>query len=223
MKHVDALDARLWPGRVNTMRSDTENPVENKKSLSTSLLVLEVSSIALGYAALAVLAAHADVRILDASPSGLGRFIILAQGELEILRDQLQKTRGKIDGTDAELVIDHELIEGADPEVLKALFSLAQNELEESLLVIETDTVAGLLSVSQILTQIHGLKPIDIKIQRGGNGGGYGFFTSSTAKVAPAAEDARTHLKSAMRKGHVETIENPVAGFRRFFNLSGKA
>jgi hypothetical protein len=204
------------------MRSGSKIADANKKSLLRSLLILEVASIAVGYTALAALTNHPDVRVLDASPSGLGRFMILVQGEQPVLREQLQKIRAQLDGGSNDLVVDHDLIEDFCPKALEAVFSLAQHELEESLVVAEADTVSGLLSLSQIMTHVHGLNPIDIKILRGAGGGGYGFFTGPTTKTAPAAEDARTHLKSAMRKGRIETIENPSDGFRRFFNLSGE-
>jgi hypothetical protein len=90
------------------------------------------------------------------------------------------------------------------------------------LLVIECQTVSGLLSAAHDLVSGFSLQVIELKMQRS-CGGGYGFFTGPSAACANAAELTRQKLKVALRDGRVELINNPPLAFREFFNFSGSA
>lgn len=191
------------------------------KNSDTSILSLDLASrtpIAFGYRALELLTRRDDVRILEASPAGGGTFLILAAGEERTLQELMIEFRRTLDGASPDLVNDHELLGGASTLLLEALYSLTGEALDESLVVIECQTISALLSISNLLIEAHALKPIEIKVHRGPNSGGYAFFTGSSAACGPAAEDARTHLRASLRVGAVEVIEAPSAEFRRHFN-----
>ena len=189
------------------------------KNLDTSLFCVEIASLAHGYRVLNSLTASPGLRILDASPAGQ-RFLIIALGPADEIRSAAQNARSLFEG-DAGVSLDSEVVDGFDPQMLEALFSLPQQPLEESLIIVESATVSGLVASAQQLCGPHGLKPIELKIHRASDGRGYGFFTGPKEKCIPAALDVETRLKSADRHGRVELIEEPNAGFRTFFNLSG--
>lgn len=180
-----------------------------------SLLCLELKSIAIGYRALQIVSAEAE--ILDASPAG-DRFLILATGDatkLDAVRDRVRST------VETDQLLDSEVIADGAPSLLEAFFHLSQAQADESLLVVDCASVSGLVGVANSILNTDGLLAIELKIKRFG-GGAYGFFTGPTRVCAPAGEEARTKLKRAMRDGQVEVIDELNANFRRFFNLDGQ-
>ncbi len=165
------------------------------------LLVLEATSVAAGFRILNSLPADRSLRLLDAEPTGGGHFLILLRGLTSSLSALAKLNR--------DLLIDHELIENIHQDVLDATYSLAAPKLEESLIVLETETATAILSLAQTLTVEHSLKPIEIRVRKSGAAGAYAYFTGSTEQCALATEDARTRLKRTMRKGAAEFLNSP--------------
>lgn len=192
------------------------------KKLDTSLLCIEISSIAFGYQALDAVTRSQNVRVLEASVLG-SRFMILAIGEASEMKDAADRVRERIDGGDATLLVDLEIIERCAPEVTEAFYALSQVELAEGLVVVECATVSGILAAAQTLVQGHSLKAIEIRALRSSTGSAYGFFTGPEGKCGPAAEDVRARFKTAIRQGRVEVISRPTKEFRGFFQLSGES
>lgn len=191
------------------------------QSLDTPLAAFEVSSVALGYRALDVISRADQIRILEASPISGGRFFILCSGPAAALQSTIDAVRSAFGTKASEVLIDSVVVEKQAGAIGESLFSLAQVELGESLIVVECKTISGLLASAEAMLSFEGIDPIEMKIHRGGTTGGYGFFSSRTSIALPAAEEVRTRLKSAYREGDVQVIENPVAAFRQFFNFSG--
>jgi len=160
------------------------------------------------------------LRVLEATPVG-ARFLVLALGAESDLREALARARSLFDEKEPSIVIDAEVINDFDQRVNDALYALSQAPLGESLAVVETASVSGILHVGQAMVEGHGLEPIEIRIQRSSTGGAYGFFTGSRDACAAAAEDARAKLNAAVRKGRIEVIDNPSTTFRSFFDITG--
>jgi hypothetical protein len=191
-------------------------------NLDTSFVCIEIASIALGYRALKTMTDTAEAqtwRILDASAVG-ARFMILALGETKALQDATQKARASLDGA-LGMLVDTAMIRNLSPQVADAIFALSQVALEEALVVVECATVSGCLEAAQTLVNEHGLKAIEIRIQRASTGGAYGFFTGKTEVCGSAAEAARTHMRDDLRQGRIEVLESASTQFRSFFNLIG--
>jgi microcompartment protein CcmL/EutN len=190
--------------------------------LDTSLVCIEFGSIALGYRALKAMTDTADTktwRVLDASPTG-ARFMILALGETQALHDAVQKARASLDGA-IDMLVDTAFIKNPSTAVTDAIFALSQVSLDEALVIVECSTVSGCLQAAQTLVKGHGLKPIELRIQRSSTGGAYGFFTGRVSECQPAAEDARIGMRDDLRQGHVEILESSSEMFRSFFELNG--
>jgi hypothetical protein len=190
--------------------------------VDTTLACFEIASIPSGYRALDLLTREEGLRVLEASVAGGGRMVILVEGRAEQFAKVAPRLRQLIDGAADAGVIDHEIVEHFERGLSEALFSLAQVSLDEALVVVESDTVSGLLSAGQALVRAHGLKAIELKINRAAPGG-YGFFTGTSAHCASGAVDAEGRWRTKMRGGKVAVIDQPTAGFREFFNFSGKA
>lgn len=200
-----------------TMQATTQT----KRDPFESLMCLEFASVAAGYSALGALTKDESLRILDASPGGKGRFVVIVMGAPQALAEGHERAKAALEGAAIELLVDHVIFESFDSRALEAVFSLAQAELGEALVVVETETVSGLLALTQRLVSNHELVPIDVRIDRASAGGGHAFFTGPSLKVGPAAEDARTLLRGALRQGKVEIVDQPSKTFRLHFNLSG--
>lgn len=189
-------------------------------TLSAALLSLELKSIAIGYRVLQKVTGIEGVRVLEASPAG-DRFLILAIGPQKDLELAHAAARDALDSSEKDSWMDAEVVKDCDPALIEAIYHLPQIPTRESLLVADCASVSGLLAVAQSLVRAKEIDVIEIKIKRAG-GGAYGFFTGLTEDCGPAAEEARTKLKRAMREGSVEVIEAMTPQFREFFNLSGQ-
>ena len=177
--------------------------------MENDLLVLEASSVVNGYRMLDALPSTHPVSVLDAEPTGGGRFLILLRGHSRDLNHI-----GKIA---KDLGVDHELIEKIDQSVLDAVYSLAPSTIDESLIVIETETVGSMLLLSNTLATQHKVRAIEIRIRKSGTAGAFGYFTGPKKKCAPAAEDCRTRLRNSIREGDVEVFEEPNEAVRTLF------
>lgn len=177
--------------------------------MENDLLVLEALSIVDGYRLLNALPSTETLSVIDAEPIGSGRFLIVLRGR--------SKEFGAILKIAKDYGAAHELIEKIDQSVLDAVYSLAPSTLDESLIVIETETVGALLSLAQTLSTQHAVRAIEIRIRKSGSGGAYGYFTGSKKDCAPAAEDCRTRLRNSIREGEVEIFEEPTAAIRSLF------
>ncbi len=185
------------------------------KKVDSVIACLETNSIAFGYRVLGEVAAMSHSRILEASPSGRGFFILLT-GARDDLSSVVHEVRHRLDPNSW---VDSEVVESKDPRVLEALYALPQESLAESLVVVECETISGCLAAAVTLVEGHGLAPIELRIQRSTSGGAYGFFTGSAQQCGPAAEEIRHKLAASGRKGRVEVIDRPSKAFRAFFEL----
>lgn len=188
------------------------------KNIDSFLACVEVNSIAFGYSVLAKIAGVPGVRILEGSPAG-ARFVILALSERDDLKRTLSDARAALDGPDASMWLDTEICEGG--VVAEGLYALPVAPLSEALVVVEAESVSGLIASADTLVHGHGLSLIELKILRSSTGGAYGFFTGAIDACRAGAEAARARLRDAVRKGRVEVIENLSPEFRRHFELGG--
>jgi microcompartment protein CcmL/EutN len=201
-----------------------------------SLFILETKTIVSGYRALDVATRQQGVRVLEASPCGGGKFLLIAKGSAQVLASC--RLAILTDLMPSGEVVDSEIVSLASEEIEKAFYSLQQQPLEESLLVIESNTLAGLLYFADEFVGRLGLMPIEIKVQRSSIGSAYGFFTGSSDQcraatavtmVVPTAGTTDTGLSAAGQVvvGSVArtitsiVINQPAESFRSFFNISG--
>jgi hypothetical protein len=186
------------------------------KNLDSTLLCLEIDSTALGYRVLKSISDPAGIRILEASQVGK-RFVILALGETNVLNERLKFVEAELVEVRGEVAFRSALIEKIPTQVVEAVYNLPSQQAEESLIVVEADSVGELLSIARTLIDESRLSVIEIRIHRDGTGA-HGVFTGSVS----GCRDALTQAKRQIVSGRVELIENLSSSFRRFFNLSGE-
>ena len=187
------------------------------ETLSGDLLVFEAPSVVMGFRALAALPDE-GLQLIDASPSGGGRFVILVKGDGKLLHATQKAMRDAIvDEVGFDEPVDHELIEKANGAVLEAAYSLLPQKLGEALIVIETETVSAMFAAAQVFVEHQKLQPLEIKIRKTGAQGAYGFFTGAASQCALAAEDVRTRFKNAVREAKISVFEQPNSAIKSLF------
>jgi hypothetical protein len=141
-------------------------------------------------------------------------------GEPHSLEAAMARAKAAIEN-EPELWLDCEMIEVSTLAIAESLFALQCEVVQDALVVIESETVAGALACAHELVEKHGLRAIEMRILRSSTGGAYGFFTGSKSECEPAALKARERLTQAQRSGRVEVIVDPGPDFRSFFGITG--
>lgn len=189
------------------------------KTLNSGLAVIEILSPALGYRALDLVTQNPDLEVLEASAHGSKVFTLLVRGEKSQLETALKTISSSLVSTGTSSLRDSVLIDEIAPEIIDTYFSLHTLELTESLLIVECETLGGLLESAQKASANYKLKCIEIRNLRGDNPTALGFFTGSSADCVAASEGIKLALENHARKGIIEVISQPSPSFRSFFNL----
>lgn len=203
----------------------TASSVVDETFANRTIACIEVSSVAFGYRILDYLSKFQNISILEASPAGGGTFWILVSGKKSNFENLHVIVKASLDGIGDQAsahVLDHETIETSGQDLLEALYSLSSQRLEESLLIIESDSMSAVLAAAHFATTQYLLKMIEIKVSRGSRSGGHAFLTGSRSECESGGAAVRTKLMNRMSRGFVEVIDAPNEVFRQQFNFSGE-
>lgn len=181
--------------------------------------VIEIASISRGYFALDKLVKKASSRILEASSVTPGKFLILINGAVadvdESMREALETSKPH--------VLDFVQIPDIHPEVLPAVYSQNQFQVQESLGIVEVTTVSsGLLSADRACkeSQSH---LIDFRMARGIGGKSYFFITGSLDNVEAGVDAAARAIIDKATLVRTDVIARPHEDFLKYFNLDGSS
>ena len=193
-------------------------------SAAQAIACVEFESIAIGYAGLAQIA-ELDVEIAEASVVGGARFMIVLRGESATLIEAVRVAqKAASGGADVGGVsIETEILSVEALGFHDAMYSLAPQKLDETLVVCEASSMSALFSAATALLGADHVRAIEAKPLRGPRGGALGFFTGPATPCGLAAEAARSRWKAAGQTGRIECIDRPNARFREHFNLDGRA
>jgi len=147
-----------------------------------ALGMLEIASIAAGYAAADRVVKEAPVRLLLCRPVSPGKFLVLFGGEVS---DVTSSLRAGADGL-AEPPLDTLLLPNADPSLCDALVRVRREVALRSAGVVETATVATMLVAADVAVKT---AEVDLLAARAALGlGGKSFFvvTGEVAQVRAA-------------------------------------
>ncbi len=181
--------------------------------------ILEMTSLASGYAAMDLLVKKAPVRILEGSMMSPGKFFILINGDeasvFESFNEALQKKEWGF--------LDSVLISQIDPRVLPAMYGLAKEQVKESLLIVETASMSSGIISSDAALKSASVEIIELRTSRGIGGKSVFFLTGALDAVEAARESVSEILKSRGTLLRTEIIARPHQDFLQYFNLSGEA
>lgn len=164
-----------------------------------SLLVLEFPTLGKAYEAAQKI--EAPLELVELIPGAEGG-ALLASGPKEILQDY--STRHGLKG---------ELIDAVAASVLQSYLGLENPPLQGTLIVFESPSVAALFRAAQALSD-KGLRPFDLRVQRGGKPRGHVLATGSVDQTAD--------LVPLERRGTWTLIQSPSSALKSLFELNPK-
>lgn len=172
-----------------------------------SLVVIQVPTMGSAYKALSLLAEGPQTSVYDMIPHGYGA-TLLVKAVKENVETALKNAR-------VEYSIDGQLT-GDEEKVLRALYSIDNSALKESLLVVESVNPGVLLEVGFEASQV-GLEIVDIKIPRGAQVTGSVLLTGSEQQVQ------NFQSGGAFLRRKVQTTYVAVTpALEKFFDISPK-
>lgn len=191
----------------------------SRKEFGPAIGVLELSSLASGYAVMDKLVKKAPVTILEGSPMTPGKFFILFNGDEASVVESYNEAYAQKDIS----FLDSIVIPQADKRVLQGLYGLLKVECRESLAIIETASMSSGLYSADAVVKSSDTELIEIRSSRGIGGKCLYFVTGALDAVEAAREITIECLKSRGTLLRIEVIARPHEDFLQYFNLSGEA
>ena len=179
--------------------------------------IFEISSLAKGYALMDLILKKAPVKILEGTYMTPGKFFILFNGDEASVGESFEIVRA----TAKTSILDSVEIPNVEPTVLPGLYGMLQNQIDQSLAVVETSSMcSGLLAADRSVKNAN-VKLIEIRSSRGIGGKCLYFVTGRLEEVQASVEAAEFALKDRGTLLHTEVIANPHDDFLQHFNLTG--
>lgn len=178
-----------------------------------SVAVVEIQSIARGYATLDAIAKRARVHVRLARACSPGKFIILFGGDVASVGESLEAAR---EVARSEL-IDELFLALAHPELLRAMEGHAAVEPGDAVVVLEFATVASTLRAADIALKACQVAVVRMRLALGLGGKGYFVLMGTLADVEAAADAARQGTPEDKLVA-IELIAQPHPEVRGFFS-----
>jgi hypothetical protein len=192
-----------------------------------SILAIETNSTAFAYKILNEISKNDWIEIVEISAAANAKNFLLFQTHdfksLQILAERIEEKYSRaskkfIDSLDPQ-IIDLCLIENLDSKILPALISLEHHAIEESLIVLECQSICGILSALQLSLTNFALKICDLKLMRQTGGISQAFLTGATAQCRLAGPHLKQKFLAEYRPSQVECIEDLTPKLREFFSF----
>lgn len=192
-----------------------------------SLLGIETNSTAFAYKLLDEISKNEWIEIVEVSSAANAKNFLLFQTEkldhLKILTQKIEEKYGRASKNFVEMtepqILDLCLIENAHPQILPALISLEQNWISEALVVVECQSICGILSTLQTALRDFDLQICDVRLMRQSGGISQVFLTGDSSKCRTASPILKQKFLAEYRPGQVECLENPSQKLREFFKF----
>lgn len=169
-----------------------------------ALASLELSSVARGVVVLDQMAKRAETTVVAARTFSPGRYLILVSGQ----EAEVEEATSAALETAGELLLDHVVLHDPHPRLRDALANRLGAELSESLLLVETRTLAGaFLALDRSLKEAE-VDVLELRLGAGLDGRGLFSLTGALHMVEAAQELCETLLGPERRLG-TELIARP--------------
>lgn len=191
-------------------------------NLDGSLICIETISITSGFLALDYVTKVENLNLIEASPVANGRFLILAQMPLSDSTEtsfDFSQVREVLNTDQPDSLVDHLHIPEMNLRLLPTLFSLSQCSNLQSLIVLETESVCGLIEATHLILENPRFTPFEVKIHRAAPCGGYALFSGPEDESLKMAEFVKAKLHHDLRMAKVECIVQPSHKLKRYFEF----
>lgn len=171
-----------------------------------SLAILEYRSVAIGMKAADAMLKGADVKLLTAQTVCPGKYIVILSGNVSAVTAAREK------GTSPEyeqILIDDCLLGNVDDSIIKAVYGTLEVGEVASLGIMETYSVASIISVADKIVKTTPVKLVEIRIARGMSGKSYAMFCGELAAVEASMDAAVKEIKESGLLLHTAVIPSP--------------
>ena len=149
-----------------------------------AVAILEFSSVAIGIQAGDAMVKRAQLGVLSTGTAQPGKYLVLVAGDVGSVEEAV--AAGQEQG--ADYLLDKVFLPDIHPDVVAAIRGNRSLSAEESLGVIETTTVAGIIQAADAAVKAAMVTMTQIEMADGLGGKGYALFAGKLSDVEAAVE-----------------------------------
>ena len=152
--------------------------------MGISIGLLELKSIPIGIQTADEMIKAADVKLLTASPTCPGKYIVIISGQVGAVKSAMavgQKLAGSY-------LVGHHIINNVHESLPAAILGVTEVEKISSIGVIETISALAAVNAADIAAKAAKVDMIEIRIARGLGGKGFLVFTGEVSSVRSAVK-----------------------------------
>ncbi len=156
--------------------------------MGISIGLLELKSIPVGIQTADEMIKAADVKLLTASPTCPGKYIVIISGQVGAVKSAMavgQKLAGSY-------LVGHHIINNVHESLPAAILGVTEVEKISSIGVIETISALAAVNAADIAAKAAKVDMIEIRIARGLGGKGFLVFTGEVSSVRSAVKACAT-------------------------------
>ena len=156
--------------------------------MGISIGLLELKSIPIGIQTADEMIKAADVKLLTASPTCPGKYIVIISGQVGAVKSAMavgQKLAGSY-------LVGHHIINNVHESLPAAILGVTEVEKISSIGVIETISALAAVNAADIAAKAAKVDMIEIRIARGLGGKGFLVFTGEVSSVRSAVKACAT-------------------------------
>ncbi len=158
--------------------------------MGISIGLLEVKSIPIGIQTADEMIKAADVKLLTASPTCPGKYIIIISGQVGAVKSSM-KVGQKLAGS---YLVGHHTINNVHESLPPAILGVTEVEKISAIGVIETISALTAVNAADVVAKAAKVQLMEIRIARGLGGKGFLIFTGEVSSVRSAVKACATAL-----------------------------
>ena len=156
--------------------------------MGISIGLLELKSIPIGIQTADEVIKAADVKLLTASPTCPGKYIVIISGQVGAVKSAMAVGKNQA-GT---YLVGHHIINNVHESLPAAILGVAEVEKVAAIGVIETISALSAVNAADVAAKAAKVQMIEIRIARGLGGKGFLLFTGEISAVRSAVKACTT-------------------------------
>ncbi len=186
------------------------------KSLPKDNIVLglvEYTSISAGINSLDTMVKTAPIKVLEAKPISLGRFITVFTGDLASVEESIYK------GLEVEkdYIFDHFIIANLDMQIIPAILGLNKPYKLNAMAIVESKTVASAIVSADKACKTSDIHLRELRLANGLGGKSYFIILGELYNIQSAIEEAKSVLTDRECLLNLRIIPSPHESIKDFF------
>jgi len=180
--------------------------------MGSAIGIIELSSIASGYAVADAMLKTASVELVEACPICPCKFVIMVQGGVADVRSAMDAGL-EMAGSH---IVDSMTLANLHPDVLSAMHGTSTTEGLESLGIIETFTIAAGVIAADAAAKAAAVQLLELRLARGQGGKAFVTLTGSVAATRAAIDAGKAAIAEGGSLVNAVVIPAPSDILSRF-------